>query len=425
MDRNLYERANDCRWWALSTAFRQALADGRPDAARRAELSRILAYINRLYSVYTNLLLFDASGRVVAVSQDSAAELVGQRLEAPWVARTLALRHPQEYVVSDFEASPLYGGAPTYVYAAAVQAPDASAVVGGIAIVFDSAPQFSGILHDILPRAGGFALFADEQGRVIASSDGRYAPGHCLPPALLRTGAPPAALVHVAELDGTLYAIGQAESCGYREYKGPDDVYRNPVRAFVFQPLCAARAASAAPQPALALRGDRARAGGDTREIATLRIGANWYGLASADVVEAVERQPMVSIKSEAGVMQGYRMIDKTPVPVFFLGTAHDEASAAQQIVILRHPEQGRFGILVDELGAIADVDVARLKPLPAEISWGRNVMTESVLMLNQSAQPGLLQVMSAARIFTWLTMACPEAATPPALTAAMLAEYA
>ena len=28
MDRNLYERANDCRWWALAGDFRRVLAQG-------------------------------------------------------------------------------------------------------------------------------------------------------------------------------------------------------------------------------------------------------------------------------------------------------------------------------------------------------------------------------------------------------------
>ena len=48
MDRNLYERANDCRWWALSPVLREGLAapaggagDARPArAARRCRPAR-------------------------------------------------------------------------------------------------------------------------------------------------------------------------------------------------------------------------------------------------------------------------------------------------------------------------------------------------------------------------------------------------
>ncbi|MFX6170992.1 hypothetical protein ABTF49_19205, partial [Acinetobacter baumannii] len=47
MDRNLYERANDCRWWALAPALREALASGRGGPS----LGALLDDINRLYTV--------------------------------------------------------------------------------------------------------------------------------------------------------------------------------------------------------------------------------------------------------------------------------------------------------------------------------------------------------------------------------------
>ena len=82
MDRNLYERANDCRWWALTSAFREHLAAG-VDAQRAAAIAGILTYINGLYTVYDNLLVFDRQGRVVAVSNPDYAELVGEVLSDP------------------------------------------------------------------------------------------------------------------------------------------------------------------------------------------------------------------------------------------------------------------------------------------------------------------------------------------------------
>ena len=91
----------------------------------------------------------------------------------------LQLRSTQDYCVSPFEPSALYGDRPTYVYHAAIRHPDhAAAVVGGIGIVFDSAPQFTAMLRDALPaRAGAFGLFVDRAGQVIASTDPATAPG--------------------------------------------------------------------------------------------------------------------------------------------------------------------------------------------------------------------------------------------------------
>jgi hypothetical protein len=137
--------------------------------------------------VYDNILLFDIEGQVQAVSNPDHAALVGQTLDAPWVGECLGLHDSQSYAVSCFEKSPLYGGRPTYLYLSAVRAPDTVQVVGGIAIVFDSAPQFSAMLNDALPReasgesvAGSFALFVDGDARVIAASGGTYRPGQQL-----------------------------------------------------------------------------------------------------------------------------------------------------------------------------------------------------------------------------------------------------
>lgn len=69
MDRNLYEQANDCRWRALTSSFRELLAESELSESGRDHIPSILAYINGLYTVYTNLIVFDANGRIVAVSK--------------------------------------------------------------------------------------------------------------------------------------------------------------------------------------------------------------------------------------------------------------------------------------------------------------------------------------------------------------------
>src|SRR5690606_36123856 len=68
LDRNLYERSNDCCWWALTPELRQALAarECGPDTA--AEITGILQYINSLYTVYTRIFVYDRNGRIIAGS---------------------------------------------------------------------------------------------------------------------------------------------------------------------------------------------------------------------------------------------------------------------------------------------------------------------------------------------------------------------
>ena len=178
MDRNLYERANDCRWWALTSAFRSILSEDENSEEQAGIIADILRYINGLYTVYTNLFVYDADGRVIAVSNPEEANLVGRTLKTRWVSETLALTDTQAYSVSAFEPTPLYGDRHTYIYGAAIARPGSSdEIVGGIGIVFDSEPQFAAMLQDSLPRNdqgkvrdGLFAVFCDRKKRVVAAS---------------------------------------------------------------------------------------------------------------------------------------------------------------------------------------------------------------------------------------------------------------
>ena len=75
MDRNLYERANDCRWWAMTPMFEEELSSLEPN---RERIAKVLHYINGLYTVYTNLFVYDKSGMIIASSQDSS--IVGRKI---------------------------------------------------------------------------------------------------------------------------------------------------------------------------------------------------------------------------------------------------------------------------------------------------------------------------------------------------------
>ncbi len=99
MDRNLYERANDCRWWALTSYFRKALDDMNSISYKQDEINSILKYINDLYTVYSNLLIFDKDGKIIAVSNKEEEYLIGKVLTQEWVDKTLNLEDTSKYCV--------------------------------------------------------------------------------------------------------------------------------------------------------------------------------------------------------------------------------------------------------------------------------------------------------------------------------------
>jgi chemotaxis signal transduction protein len=421
MDRNLYERANDCRWWALTSAFRELLAQPQMPAEGAARIGEILQYINGLYTVYSNLAVFDAQGKVVAVSQPSESAWIGRTIPEDWVRHILALPDSQGYAVSPFAATPLYGGRHAYSYGAAIRAPEDGEVVGGVVIVFDGEPQFAAMLRDALPRndagevrEGCVGLFVERNGTVVACSGSRFRPGERLPFddgfLALEKGKGRAGIVRLGE---QYFAAGGRMSSGYREYKGAEDPYQNDVLALVLVPLCEAVEQKVHVEvPRLSMRSDRA-AEGETVEIATFHVGQTWFGLRSAQVVEAVDRTGMTCVPGAGSDFAGYLVYHSVPIPVFDIRNIANAGPASEdaqhQVVVLRKGENLHFGILADGLGEIPEIAVSRLRPLPPMLAGG-NVLAEAIVSID-SSEERLLLVLSVDRIAARLAVASGDVA--------------
>jgi len=426
MDRNLYERANDCRWWALTSDFRDLLALPRMSADAAARIAAILQTINGLYTVYANLAVFDVHGLVLAVSQPAAADWVGRTVDADWVHSIMVLPDSQGYAVSPFAATPLYGGQHTYVYGAAIRAPQSNRVVGAVALVFDAAPQFAAMLRDALPKneagevpAGCFGLFVEANGGIVACSDDRYRPGDRLPfddgfLAPIQAQDERQGHACVVRLGERYFAVGARVSCGYREYKGEQDPYRNDIIALVFVPLCEAAAqGQRGDPPHLAIRSDRAGAG-ETVEIATFPIGRTWFGLRSEHVVEAMEMVHLTRVPGTGPSFAGYLMYQGAPVAVYDIRDAADAgpawAGVQHQINILKKGENSYFGIVADGLGEIPEIALTRLHPMPAFLA-GQSALADSVISVDGPEHEHLLPVLSIDRIAGHLGITAGQAA--------------
>ncbi len=242
LDRNLYERSDDCRWWALAPELQQALASNlvSEDPGTRS-MNAVLGKIHALYTVYTRLVVFDTRGRILAESHSEAGGqtgMIGQNIEADCLAAVLALPDAQHYHVSPFRPSALYNNRATYVYHAAIRDPDdARRVVGGIGIVFDAQPEFKAMLRDGLQNTDGArtALYARRDGHVIASIDPDYGTGDTLDlPAEMRQLEPGTSMARIVEHRGRYAVMACSASSGYREFKTTDG-YQEDVLAITFE----------------------------------------------------------------------------------------------------------------------------------------------------------------------------------------------
>ncbi len=387
MDRNLYERANDVRWWALTYSFRDLLAKPQLTQDDKDKMTSILRYINSLYTVYENLMLFDRKGEVVAISNPKYSDLLGTIRQEEWLGRTRSCHTTQAYVVSRFEPTPLYRDAHqqdqhAYVYAAPVSHLDASAIVGAIGIVFDSTPQFNAMLQDVIPRdrnhapvAGSFTVFVSDQLKVIASTHPNFVIGEAfdLMPQIskLREGEQ---LFDIAMYESTYYAVGAHAAYGYREYKGEDDAYRNQVIALIFTPLgdieainvridAEAQVIHNKFNPNLFLQADA-----QAKEYATFYVGGTWLGIAAEYIVEACDETQLRTLPEAATFIAGMHPHRNAVIPVIdlaqMLGNADYQTEHRQMVVIHDKASNLKFGVFVSALGEIPYLMPTQIQPM-------------------------------------------------------------
>ena len=437
MDRNLYERANDCRWWALNATFRRVLAHAPVSPEDAVRCGEILRYINGLYTVYSNLILFNAQGQVIAVSNPDSDGLRGTRLSEEWVGRCLAIGSSQGYVFSQFVPSPLYDNQPTYIYSAAVRAPDGSKVVGGIGIVFDGQPQFSAMLHDALPRDaagdpadGAFALFVHRDGKVLASTDARYPANSTFPLGeMQRKLGRGGRNSDIVALDGSYYALGTAQSAGYREYKTSDGQVDDILSLSAFPLGSIAGVGEDGQKKAKASVQGRARrvgTGNDVLEIATFYIGRQWLGIPAGDVIEAIDTDDLTPVfGGKSDLVAGVKMYRGNLISVLHLeriltpGAAMPER--ARQIVVVRTHGKTCLGLLVDELGEIPEVAREEIQPVSHMAAAG-DALTIGVVegMRRAGDRHSMLSILGVDRLCKRIGCRCPAEESSPRLVLPM-----
>lgn len=217
--RNLYERTCDCRWWATDDAMWQALEQPSDELFARA--GERLGMINRFYTVYLNLVLADASGRVVATSNPQQFPRVAKASVArtKWFSAAMQSATGDDYIVDNISQSASHDNKAVAIYAAAVRQGGQihGAPLGVLGVVFDWDKQGRSIVVDepsFSPEEWkrSRVLLLDASRRIIASSDGQ---GLYQPFALQDDGKDRG---YYYAADGALVAY--ARTIGYETYDG-------------------------------------------------------------------------------------------------------------------------------------------------------------------------------------------------------------
>lgn len=177
IDRNLYERSCDVRWWATDSAIVDAAAAPAPASCDYA--GQRLGVILDAYTVYLDLWLIDPAGRVIANGRGNKFGVVGQSVaDRPWFRAAMGLRSGNDFHAEDIAREPHLGGAQVSTFATTVREggqPNGRSL-GVLAVHFDWEPQAHAIVEGIRladhERDRVRVLLVDRQRRVIAASDG-------------------------------------------------------------------------------------------------------------------------------------------------------------------------------------------------------------------------------------------------------------
>jgi hypothetical protein len=219
IDRNLYERSCDVRWWATDSAVVDCLAQGTTQAADWA--AQRLSVILDSYTVYLDLWVADAEGRVVASGRPGRFKAIGSDVSRQsWFRDAMNTRDGNDFAVADIEINPILGNVPVATYATAIREGGHAngKPLGALGIFFDWEAQARTVVEGVRltpeEKARSRCLLLDSSNRVIAASDQRGILSENFP---LKNAGGQNMDCYVADKG---HIVGYALTPGYETYQG-------------------------------------------------------------------------------------------------------------------------------------------------------------------------------------------------------------
>lgn len=232
VDRNLFERAADIRWWATDEYLWDALENPSPENFHKA--SERLKVINGSYTMYRNIVLSDDSGNIVACSRTELRNELSKInvSDQTWFQSGMRTGRSEEFAVQDVQKSVLEKGkARSLVYSGGVRRKGARTgeSVGVLGTLFDWDTEARKILETCLPCdstggtiEGSAAFYTNARGEIVETTDEGLFPVGLrldLPTAVQRLGrGETSSSVYRTATES--YLLGSSRTKGYREYEG-------------------------------------------------------------------------------------------------------------------------------------------------------------------------------------------------------------
>jgi hypothetical protein len=219
IDRNLYERSCDVRWWATDSAMVDCCAN--PTSAAIEYATKRLRVILGAYTVYLDLWVVDTNGKVLANGRpDKYPKAVGSNVAGEsWFRQAMTSGSGDEFAVADIAVNQQLGGQLVASYAASIRdgGESTARVTGVLGIFFDWQSQSQAVVDGVRiepeEKNRTRCMLVDSNHRIIAASDRK---------GILSEN------IHLRINDGTMgnyqdekgTMVGYALTPGYETYKG-------------------------------------------------------------------------------------------------------------------------------------------------------------------------------------------------------------
>jgi hypothetical protein len=179
IDRNLYERSCDLRWWATDSSVVDALTQ-QSEIAYRFVCQRLGVILNS-YTVYFDLVLADLKGNVVANGRPDQFHSIGQRVDdQEWFRSAAKTRSGEEFGFQSAHCPPLVNGQPVLIYSCGVRERGIASgkLIGVLGIVFNWEALAQTIMKSVPLTAAEKKLtrccVVDAKGNILADSRERH-----------------------------------------------------------------------------------------------------------------------------------------------------------------------------------------------------------------------------------------------------------
>lgn len=185
MDRNLYERSCDVRWWATDADLVQAATTGAQADAQRA--SARLGVILDAYTVYADIWLVGLDGRILASGRPAQHRVEGQNVSGEgWFSAALRVTDGAGFIAGDVAPVGLLAGCVTMTWATPVRAEGRlhGKPIGVLVTHFDWEPQAAAVLDGLRfgeEAAQMQAYLVDAAGGILAARGGAALRGGRIP----------------------------------------------------------------------------------------------------------------------------------------------------------------------------------------------------------------------------------------------------